>query len=373
MHFGDDINISAYANSAISVRDLLYHGKLGIRYLMGKWRLLSIVAVIGGVLGWGYARYSQPKFLGVLTFTMDNVKFDRIGSYADATSEYGVDLGGGGPNGVFGGDNVIEFLRSRLIVEGALLTDTIFNGRRCTLADLYIDAYKGKSGWLAKLDTHRFSFPPGLGQLSYLQDSIMSLMCQRIRQENLEISRPDKNLAFVRIKAISIDERFSKVFPERVLQKAIDFYILAKKRHSQGIIDKLQFEADSLSKLLSNKTYSVAADQDMNQNPARQMALVAGQMDQFKVAMLDTLYTEVLKNLETSKTMLVREMPFIQVVDSPIFPLEIVRFHGVLMGISLSVLLVTSVSFFLLIGKYFRSFSTRKYKVGKDGINSMLC
>jgi uncharacterized protein involved in exopolysaccharide biosynthesis len=41
-----------------------------------------------------------------------------------------------------------------------------------------------------------------------------------------------------------------------------------------------------------------------------------------KAQMLGTIYAEVIKNLELSKTMAAHNEPLIQVIDSPRFPLE---------------------------------------------------
>ena len=44
---------------------------------------------------------------------------------------------------------------------------------------------------------------------------------------------------------------------------------------------------------------------------------------QIKVTMLTTLYGELVKNLELSKTMAAREEPLITIIDTPHYPLRV--------------------------------------------------
>jgi hypothetical protein len=61
---------------------------------------------------------------------------------------------------------------------------------------------------------------------------------------------------------------------------------------------------------------------DANLNPAFQTPTVGIQRKQTDITVLATAYGELLKNLELAKFNLLRETPLIQVIDTPLLPLE---------------------------------------------------
>lgn len=120
------------------------------------------------------------------------------------------------------------------------------------------------------------------------------------------------------------DELLSKLFSERLVQIATDRYVESKTKTKALNVAKLQRKADSLSALLNDKTYTAAASQQslVDVNPALRTAPIAAEISSREKSMAATIFGEVVKNLEISKTMLSQETPVIQVVDRSSFPLE---------------------------------------------------
>jgi hypothetical protein len=84
----------------------------------------------------------------------------------------------------------------------------------------------------------------------------------------------------------------------------------------------------------------------LNINPADINAPVYSEISQRDKMVLTTIYAELMKNLEVSKASLIQETPTIQIVDSPVFPLErdeIKWYVGLLMGIIYSIIFFLAV------------------------------
>ena len=62
---------------------------------------------------------------------------------------------------------------------------------------------------------------------------------------------------------------------------------------------------------------------DANMFTVQSAAKVSSLEKQMKVTMLTTLYGELVKNLELSKTMAAREEPLITIIDRPHYPLRV--------------------------------------------------
>ncbi len=314
--------------SEITLRELILKVGEWWFFLLAKWRLILITGLLGGAVGFVYGLIEKPKYVGELTFVMEDSKAGGglLSAYSGLASQFGIDLGGSGSGvGVFSGeDNIMAFLKSRLMVERTLLTPIQVDGKSQTLVELYIRMYNMHK----KLDRDpaliTLHYPVGQPRekFSLKQDSVLNLVQAAIVKSNLEIKKAEGKADFISVKTTTNNELFSKVFTERLVKEATEFYIATKVKRSKSNVDKLQKIADSLELLLNQKTYAVAASQDLNINPARKVAAVASEVQARDKMVLQTMYGEVVKNLELSKMAMVQETPVFQIIDTPILPLE---------------------------------------------------
>lgn len=311
----------------ISLAELIEKFKAFYQYLKTKWLSLLLAGIIGGALGIGYYYLQTPKYTAECTFVLDE-KSGSGGGLASLASSFGVDIGGmlGGGGSLFAYDNILDILQSRRIVETVLLTEVdTAKITHQTLADLYLDFTKLKKAYDKKARTADIHFNGynNRDQLSPVQDSILFVICKAVIKNNLVIDRTNKKTQIFKVDVTSINERFSKLMSERIVAETKNLYIGIKTGTTQRNIDRLQQKADSLLVLLNGKSYESAEMQVLNANPAVKIVGVAAKLAGRNELLIGTLYTEVVKNLESAKTMLMVQTPVIQVIDSPKLPLEL--------------------------------------------------
>lgn len=323
----------------ITLKELVLKLKDWRTYLLSKWWVIGIMGVVGAGLGLTYALLESTKYVAKLTFVLeDSGSGSPLAAYAGLASQFGIDLGGASSSGVFQGDNILEFLKSRLMIEKTLLSPIkVNNNKEQSLADLYIEIYHLDESWEKRPNLKGIHFPFNLdrSKFSLEQDSLLNMIQKRIVKTNLKITKPDKKLNFISVTCTTPDQIFSKSFTERLVKEATDFYVNTKIKRSQVNVNKLQSATDSLEILLNRKTYSLAAAKDLNQNPAREVANVKSEVQARDKMVLQTMYAEVVKNLELSKMAMAQEIPIVQVVDTPILPLErdrLGKVKGILLG-----------------------------------------
>lgn len=315
---------TASNNAEISLKELLLKLAEWWRYLLSKWLVIGIFGIIGAGLGLTVSLMKKDKYVGQLTFILEDSKSGGLGAYAGLASQLGFDMGSSGTSiGVFSGDNIMEFLKSRMMIQKTLLT-AVRPGDKTTLADLYITTYELDKTWSKNPLLKNVNFHAGKNreQFTIQQDSVLNQIYKRIVKTNLVIEKLDNKLDFIVVKTVSLNELFSKVFTECLVREATSFYIDTRTQRSKVNVDKLQFIADSLKLLLNRQTYSVASSQDPNMNPARQIAGVNTEVQTRDKMVLQTMYTEVIKNLELSKMTMAQETPIMQIIDKPMLPLE---------------------------------------------------
>lgn len=321
----------------VTLKSLILKIQEWVKYLLSKWIIIFLAGVICAGLGFFYAYKTKVNYRAKLTFVLEDNKQGGIGSYSNLASQFGIDLGGSSSSGVFAGDNIMGFMMSRLMVEKTLLYSINVDGKVMSLADFYLSFNHIKDKWANDPLMKNFSLPPTSNRSMFTlqQDSVLQTIYEKILKGNLKIEKPDKKLSFIAVQCISPNETFSKKFTEILVSEATQFYIDTKTKRSKSNVDKLQAKADSLELLLNKKTYSAARAQDINMNPARRAATVNIELDTRDKMVLQTMYGEVLKNLEISKMSMAEEMPVIQIIDTPILPLEKIKMgklKGLIMG-----------------------------------------
>ncbi len=290
------------------------------------WKLILLAGILGGLLGLGYALFKPVTYTARLSFVVEESKAGGGGSIASALAgQFGFDIGGlSGTSGVLAGDNVLELLKSYSLVKKTLLTP-FTEGSTVSLADYYAEVYKWKEKWRDHSAVKRqVNFPAGQQKFTRLEDSLLQTIVKRIIERELFISKPDKKLGFFELRATTKDEAFSQVFCERLLKITTDFYVDTKTKRLTNNINRLQKRADSLGGLLDRKTYSSAEAERLllDANPAYSSPQVNAEISSRNKFIQGTIYAEIIKNLEVSRTSLSQETPTVQIVDYPELPLK---------------------------------------------------
>jgi hypothetical protein len=307
----------------ISLKELIEKVQELWKFLLSKWVFIVLAGMIGGVIGFFYA-YKQPvKYIAKMTFVVEDAKGGG-GGLASLAGQFGFDVGGGGGGSIFSGDNILLFLKSESLVRETLLTP--FDEKTgTTLADRYAEVNKMKEGWSKNEKIGNIQFSKfNAGNLPRKEDSLLQAIESGIIKTELAIARPDKKASFIEAKTTTLDERFSKIFLDRLVKIATDRYVQSKIKTKATNVAMLQRKADSLAAVLNNKTFSAAASQQalVDANPALKTNAISSEISTRDKTMAATIFAEVVKNLELSKTLLNQETPIIQIVDQSTFPLE---------------------------------------------------
>ncbi len=331
-------NTQNEAQHQVSLKDIILQIIDWLKYFISQWKTIVPVGLLGAGLGFWYALSVEKKYESEITFVLENNSGGQLAGYAGIASQMGFDLGSQAGTGIFSDDNILEFLKSRLLIERTLLSPMPGSTKPgYSLADEYTRINKFREKWAEKPELRDIKFPSILDRKKFTlsQDSLLNEFRKKIVKEELVVSKPDKKLSFISVKCVSPDELYSKRFTEVLVREATDFYVATKIKRSQTNVDKLQAKADSILSLLNAKTYSVAETRDVNMNPVRNIAQVKEELGMRDKLVLQTMYGEVVKHLEMSRMSMNQETPIIQIIDSPILPLKILKFgklKGMIIG-----------------------------------------
>lgn len=349
--------INMVSNDELSLKEIILIVKDWWKYLLSKWLIILICGLVGGGLGIVYSLVKKPKYTAHLSFALveGGGGFSGIESLA---SSLGFSALLNGNTGAFSGDNLLEILRSKYAIQKTLLSPVLYNGEQKTLVDVYIDFHKMRDAWKNNKNQllRDLSYPIGQDRETYnrVQDSVLNDIYKLVSSPKvLTIARKNKMLNVVNVKFTDKNEVFAKFFVETLMNETSRFYSETRTAQIRANVAMMQHTADSIKSLYEATLYRGAGYAGVNVNPAVQYAAIPRIKEETNAKLFGTVYTEVLKNLETLKLDLARETPLVQIIDTPRYPLEMKRFgkaKGLIFGGFLGGLLIV---FFLLIKKYF--------------------
>lgn len=301
----------------ISIQEITILTKKWFYYFLSKWKvfLLScILFIIAGVL---YAWTKKPVYTAELTFTTENEGSGSMSAYAGIASQFGLAIGGSSGS-AFEGENLMHLMSSRRLIQKTLFTPVETANGKDLLINYYLKAREDNKKNKAEKNV---VFANDEKNYSRQEDSIIMQVSAELTQ-SLDIERIDKRSDIISVKVKNRDEFFAKAFTEALVNTVIQYYTDYKVKKIRQNVAILQHQTDSIRNLINSGIVDIAVSSDLNVNPTRQIVRTGVQRKQVDAQVNGALYTELVKNLELSKLTLRRETPLIQIIDTPMFPLE---------------------------------------------------
>ena len=346
-----------------------------LNYFISQYKIILFITLITSALGLLYGKIQPSTYKATATFIVEDKSGKGGGGLSGLASQFGIDVGGltGGGAGLFDGDNILEIIKSRSIIEKVLLTkmEEPSSLKVQTIADYYIQINNLAPAFESKnITTKSLNFASLTDGAKHTieQDSILYILYSRINK-NLNVEKKSKKSTIITLEVVSGDQVFSKTFAEDLLKQTSDLYIDIKTGNLSRSIDKIQQKTDSLLNIInniSNKTSKliVPVMEDLVNENAAMKFQKENYRNKFTYnnttpieqttrerTVAYTMYAEMAKNLETLKLSLINQTPVIQVLDTPKYPMFDQRTparYFLLIGFAVGIVL----SFFYALYKY---------------------
>lgn len=332
-----------------------------LNYFISQYKIILYITIITSALGLLYGKLQPSTFKATSTFIVEDKSGKGGGGLSGLASQFGIDVGGltGGGAGLFDGDNILEIIKSRSIIEKVLLTkmEEPTSSKGQTIADYYIQVEDLQGKFQRKninVKSLNFAELSGGAKHTVQQDSVLYVLFDRINKD-LNVEKKNKKSTIITLEVVSGDQVFSKIFAEELLKQTSDLYIDIKTGNLSRSINKIQQKADSLQNSLRGiyqKSFQAEnATKLYNVNSSLRINTSQTEIAARDKTVSSTLYGEVVKNLETLKLSLINQTPVIQVLDTPKYPLfdqKIPILYFLLIGFAVGFVL----SFFYALYKY---------------------
>ena len=292
--------------------------------LLKRWPLFCIVGLMFGIAGFIYAWVQTPKYESNLTFVLNQGNNSGISGALNLAAQFGLNIDNQA-NDVFSGDNIIEVIKSRRMVESVFLTVDTFNSTPYTLIEFYRQKMLNLDK--KKISANPVHFAAGIkrASLNYAQDSVLYATFTDFKKFSLEADKPDKMLSIFSIRVKTSNEKFTKVFTDRLIHAADSFYTEICSKKERETLDVLEQRVASMRGGLSSSLSSKAASADANLNPAFAESQVPLQKQQINAQVYGNAYSELFKNLELARFQYLNKIPLIQIIDQANYPMKKIK------------------------------------------------
>lgn len=297
-----------------------------VQLLFSKWKLFLVVGILAGAAGFFYAYTQKPAFESRLTFALDAGSNDGgLSGAMNLAAQFGLGIGSG--QSMFDGDNILQIIKSRRIIEDVLLSSDTFNGKQYTLMEFYLEM-TNKRALLNKNATLKdIHFPAGVKKtdFSYQQDSLLNGAFLEISTGYISAERPDKKLSIYEVKIISPNEKFTKDFTDRLVAATGNFYTEITSKKDRETLEILEKRVSALKGNVSASIDTKASSQDANVNPAFTAAQSPVLKEQYNMQAYGEAYKEMFKTLEMARYQYLKKIPLVQIIDNADYPMAKIK------------------------------------------------
>jgi uncharacterized protein involved in exopolysaccharide biosynthesis len=310
----------------ISLKELILKIKEWVVYLKSKWLIICLAGILGGAIGYVYAFLKKPTYTATLTFALEDEKSGGgLSGAIGLASSLGFDLGASA-GGAFSGANLIELMKSRTLIERALLNPITVADKTTSLAEYFLDYSKKREELNKKTELANIHYlvDDNRSTFSLQKDSLLGGIYNNVIANLLSVSQKDKKISIIKVEVNSENELFSKALTESVVKEVSGFYIDTKSKKAKINVAILQKQADSIRNELNAAISGLAqaSDNTFNLNPALNIKRTPSTRRQFDVQTNTAILSQLVTNLEMAKMSLLKETPLIQIIDKPILPLS---------------------------------------------------
>ena len=347
-----ELQQQAPASDEISLKELILKGKDWFSYLWGyKWRIL-LAGLLGGALGFVYAKYfTKATYTATVSFTLEQKGSGGAGALGGLASSLGLGDVGGSSSGMFGGENVLHLMKSNRIIHQSLKEAQV-DLKGGHLLNAYLKNHFEKPLKEKKIEL----FAEDLDSTTFTrqQDSLLLMITKNIREGQLVAERQDKKTSIINLEVKDGNEEWAYLFSKALVKNAIDLYLEIKVGKLMRTEQELTQKKDSIRGLLDGSITTLAYETDLNSHTPLMRYKTNQAKKQIDLEVLKSMYGSLIQNLEITKMKRAQEEPIIEIIDAPILPLDMEKF-GKVKSIVLGATLLIFISILSLsVKKYFQ-------------------
>jgi hypothetical protein len=311
----------------ISLRDLIFKLRSFAQEVIRYWRIPAFCILLGiSYQLYTYFTYT-PVYPARITFSVDE---DEGGSSPGLTGILGqFGLGSVRPSR-YNLDKILALSKSRRVIEQTLFHKLEIGGKNDFLANHMIRVYhlngkdeKGSEGKAPFYFSHDSLSRFGREENEMLMALYGFIIGPPEDPKKALISADyNEDTNIMSIDVSTTDEALSLALAQRMFEALSDYYINKAIEKQLKTYTVVSAKKDSVLAVLKATEYQLASFKDSHRGLVMRTDQLSELRLQREITALSAMYAEVLKNTEVADFSLKNKMPFIQIIDAPLSPIQ---------------------------------------------------
>ncbi|HEY3385240.1 MAG TPA: hypothetical protein VGK46_01945 [Saprospiraceae bacterium] len=314
-------------NDEISLRDLIFKLKSFVAEVWRYWQIPALCIVLACAFQ-VYQYFSfEPVYPAKITFSVDE---DEGGSAQGLTGILGqFGIGSVRPSR-YNLDKILALSKSRRVIEHTLFSKLELDGNEDFLANHMINIYELKAPGVKKGEPgNTFQFThDSLPIFSRIENEMLIMLYNFIigppenPKEALISADYNEDTNIMSLSVSTTNEALSIALAQRMFESLSDYYVNKAIEKQLKTYTVVSAKKDSVLAVLKGTEYQLANFKDSHRGLLMRTDQINELRLQREITALSAMYAEVLKNTEVADFSLKNKMPFIQVIDSPLSPIQ---------------------------------------------------
>ncbi len=234
--------------------------------------------------------------------------------------------GGRGDAGLFTGENLFYVIKTRPVLERALLSYVpLGNGKKELFINYYLDStFIRQDEWgdfLKDWTTVRIQHTKR-DSMGTLERQVFDGVFNKVRDRELTIGQPSTKTAFYDLSVSMENEMVSKTFSELLLTTVERVYQETQTRKSREMLGIMKSRVDSLARVLNRTESRLAQTTVINSEAVAPTAKVEEGRLTRSTSFVTSLYLEASRSLENLQMSIVKESPLFTIIEPVTLPLQ---------------------------------------------------
>lgn len=342
-------------NDEISLRDLILKIRSFIEEVIRYWYIPAVCILLTlAYQGYKYIKF-EPTYPASITFSVDE---DEGGSSSGITGILGqFGLGSVRPSR-YNLDKILALSKSRRVIEHTLFGKISIDGKDDFLANHLIREYElSHPTQIDGPSESGFSFSHDSLPLFKREENEMLILLY-----NFIIGPPDnpkkalitadynEDTNIMSINVSTTNEELSLALANRMFESLSEYYVNKAIEKQSKTLSVITAKKDSVLAVLKGTEYQLANFKDSHRGLLMRTDQISELRLQREISALSAMYAEVLKNTEVADFSLKNKMPFIQVIDVPLSPIQPTQI-SLLRKLLISILIGGIVGCVLVVGR----------------------
>jgi len=323
--------------------------------LRANWKIVAACVIVSSIALLLNAFLTPKRFPAQLTFMVREDSKNGLGGVASLLGQFGF---GSGNSGEFNLDKIAELARSRHIVQEAIFDSAIIRGKNDYLANHIIDIHNLRKKWSEDTLLQDFRFKHSdLQQFSRRENMALIVLHQKMvtDKDAFVTAGYSKQTSILNLKVAAQNEELSIALTEAIYRHLSRFYIEQSTAQSRQTVRNLEIRTDSIRSILTASERTFARTEDRTLGLLLQEDRVPQKRLNTDIQILNLMYAEAIKNLETASFLLKNTTPVFMEIDKPLGPIKPVgasKKMALVLGAGLGVLVA---ALWIFIRKFIRS------------------